>query len=82
MTVQFSIKPNANDFHNNLFTYGKEYEVLADYRNRASMQRFNDSGLVIKDDIGQIQMVFLDSFKIVDNSVNLTYVFNYGGNQC
>lgn len=77
MIIEYVKKPKISDFENKLFTYGKRYEVLADYRNRTPMQKVNDSGLVIKDDMEQIQMVFLDSFKIVDGSINSTYVFNY-----
>jgi hypothetical protein len=81
MIIEYAKKPKIYDFENKLFTYGKQYEVLVDYRNRTSMQKFNDSGLVIKDDTNQVQMVFLDSFKIVDKSRNQTYVFNYNGSR-
>lgn len=81
MIIEYAKKPKINDFENKLFTYGKQYEVLADYRNRTPMQRFNDSGLVIKDDTNQIQMVFLDSFNIADDSIGSTYVFNYIGSR-
>lgn len=60
-----------------LFTFGKEYEVIADYRKRQSGQMVADNGFVINDDLGQTQMVFNGDFKITDNEVGNTFVFNY-----
>lgn len=75
MKIKYIKEPKPNDFYNELFTKDKEYEVIADYRLRQSGQRFRDDGLVIKDNKEQIQMVFLDSFKITDVEQNNTFVF-------
>lgn len=68
------IKPKRGDY-DNLFTFGKEYQVIADYRNRKSGQAVKDNGLVIFDNTGQEQMVFPDEFKIIDDG-NTCYTFH------
>lgn len=66
MKVKLINKPKRGDY-DNLFTYGKEYQVIADYRNRKSGQVVKDDGLVIFDNTGQEQMIFLNEFEMIDD---------------
>lgn len=75
MKVTYINKPKANDFKNERYTYQKEYDVLADYRNRHSRQIVADNGLVIVNDAGENDMVFLDNFKISDTTKGNTFIF-------
>jgi hypothetical protein len=68
MKAKFNVKPKHSDYDlNKIFTYGVEYDVLADYRNRQSGQAIRDNGLVVVDNQGTERMVFLDEFKIIDD---------------
>ena len=77
MKIQYMRKPKPNDFINNQFTFGKIYEVLADYRKRRSGQKIPDDGFVIKDNNNQEIMVFFGDWKIIDDTIEKTFVFNY-----
>lgn len=76
MKIQYTKKYDRSilDNHKN-FTTGKVYEVLADYRQRTSAQKINDSGLVIKDDFGVNRMIFGNEFLIVDTNKENTYIY-------
>jgi hypothetical protein len=78
MKVKYTKKPKANDFENEKFTLNKEYNVLADYRNRQSGQVVPDNGLVILADNNQQEMVFLsDGFEVSNTDKEETYIFEY-----
>lgn len=78
MKVKYVKKPRPNDFKNSCFTFGKEYDVLADYRLRKQWNNgVRDNGFVIKDDTGASNMVFIEDVEITDNSKGNTYVFAY-----
>jgi hypothetical protein len=81
MKIKYIKQQRPNDFTDNIFfTFGKEYEVVADYRNRQSGQQIADNGFVINDDFGRTQMVFSGyngDFIITDNEIGNTFVFNY-----
>lgn len=76
MKIQYIKKYDRSvlDNHKN-FTTGKVYEVLADYRQRTSAQKINDSGLVIKDEFGVNRMIFENEFLIVDDNKENTYIY-------
>ncbi len=73
MKVKLINKPKRGDY-DHLFTYGKEYQVIADYRNRKSGQVIRDNGFVVVDNTGQEQMVFPDEFEMIDDG-NTCYTF-------
>ena len=76
MKVQYIKKYDRNVLENNKnFTTGKVYEVLADYRNRTSVQKINDAGFVVIDDFGQTQMLFENDVLIVDTNKKNTYIY-------
>lgn len=76
MTLRYIVKPKANDFANEEFTYGKEYKVFADYRERPLYYpRSPDNGFVIENDKKEIVMVFLNDFEIIDSDSEGVYVF-------
>lgn len=78
MKIKYIKQQRSNDFTDNiLFTFNKEYEVIADYRKRQSGQKIADNGYVIKDDSGRTQMVFDGNFIITDNRIGNTFIFNY-----
>jgi len=78
MKIKYTKKPKANDFENEKFTFNKEYNVLADYRNRKSGQVVSDNGFVILADNHGIEMVFLsDGFQISNTEKEETYIFEY-----
>lgn len=77
MKIKFISKPILGHYENKKFTHDKEYEVLADYRQRHSCQSVKDNGFVIQDDTHQNAMVFLDEFTITCNEKGNTYIFSY-----
>ena len=81
--IQYIKKYDRRILENNKnFTTGKIYEVLADYRNRTSAQKINDSGLVIQDDFGVNRMIFENEFLIVDTNKENTYVYEKPKGEC
>lgn len=78
MNVKFIRKLKVNDFENERFTLNREYNVIADYRNRQSGQVVPDNGLVIKTDKNEEEMIFLsDGFEISNTEKEDTFIFNY-----
>lgn len=76
MKVKLINKPKRGTYESDrFFTYGTEYKVLADYRNRKSGQVIPDNGFVVVDNTGQEQMVFPDEFEIIDDG-NTCYTFH------
>jgi hypothetical protein len=59
------------------FTFGKEYDIVADYTKRMSGQKVRDNGYVIKNDLGEIDMVFKNQVIISDDKQGDTYIFSY-----
>ena len=58
------------------FTLGTEYKVIADYRQRQSGQCVKDNGFVVKDNMGQENMLFSDEVEVIEDGENC-YTFNY-----
>lgn len=77
MKIKYIKKTRINEYTVSKFTLEKEYEVIADYRNRQSGQTIRDNGFVIHDDCGVIQMVFNDQFQITDAEIRNTFIFTY-----
>lgn len=76
MKIQYTKKYDRSVLDNHkIFTTGKVYEVLADYRNRTSVQKINDSGFVVIDDFGQTQMLFENDVLIVNTDKKNTYIY-------
>lgn len=79
MKIKYIGKTKINSYEKEDFTNCKEYNVLADYRNRASGQKVADNGLVVQNDNNENVMIFLNEnkFVITDNEIKDTFVFNY-----
>jgi hypothetical protein len=76
MKIMYNVKKET--FENQNVTYGKEYEVIADYRTRPQNKGWSrDDGFVIKDDNGQVEMLLLEDIKITDNNIGNTFIFEY-----
>lgn len=53
MKVMYNIKPMRGQYNpDEIFTYKKEYQVIADYRKRTS-----EDGFVVNDNTGQANML-------------------------
>jgi hypothetical protein len=53
MKVMYNIKPIRGQYNSDeIFTYRKEYQVIADYRKRTS-----EDGFVVNDNTGQVNML-------------------------
>ena len=72
MKVIYNVKDKTSG--RNSFTFGKSYKVLADYRNRTSLQLHRDNGIVVIDDNGETNMIFPEQVIIV-NDCNPCYTF-------
>jgi hypothetical protein len=77
MKVTYNKKLQDSRDNGKHFTYGKSYNVLADYRKRDSRQHERDNGLVVLDDFGQVNMLFADEITITDTDTTNVYVFDY-----
>jgi len=76
MKVVYNVKSSRGVYEiDKYFTYGKEYIVKADYRKRNSGQRIQDNGLVIIDNMGQDNMLFMHQIKITDNNKENVFVY-------
>ncbi len=74
MKAKYLVKPGFSpDKH---FTFGREYQVLADYRQRQSGQVVRDNGLVVVDDLGAHNMLFPNQVEIIDDGTPC-YTFSY-----
>jgi len=77
MKVMYNIKSSRGKYDvDKFFTYGKEYNVIADYRKRQSGQ-IQNSGFVVVDNMGQSNMLFPYQVKITDDNKEGVYIFEY-----
>ena len=77
MKVKYLVNPIiAGYVQNKKFTFGKEYKVIADYRQRQSCQRIKDNGFVVIDDLGQQNMLFPNEVEIVEDEEKC-FTFSY-----
>lgn len=74
MKVVYSLR--SKNEQGEKFTFGKAYQVSADYRNRVSGQKVRDNGFVVVDNNGEIGMLFADEVVIVEDDVPY-YEFSY-----
>ncbi len=78
MKVLYNVKLKRSEYDaGKKFTYGKEYNVLADYRQRYSKQVNRDDGFVVMDDTGESNMLFSNEVLITDPDITNVYVFSY-----
>lgn len=77
MKVLYNVAPTRGEYTaDKKFTYGKEYNVLADYRQRNSKQVNRDNGFVIIDDTGESNMLLSNEILITDTDIKNVYVFS------
>jgi len=76
MKVKYIVNDRTDYKKRERFTLGKEYKVLADYRNRQSGQKIPDNGFVVIDDKGQNNMVFSNEVQIIEDN-EACYTFEY-----
>ena len=77
MKVVYTVPPKRGEYNpDKFFTFGKEYKVLANYRNRQSGQRVADNGFVVMDNQGCENMLFPNQIKIVDDGEDF-FRFSY-----
>ena len=78
MKIQYNIRSSRGQYETDkFFTYGKIYNVIADYRKRDSKQTNRDNGFIVIDNLGQNNMLFENEIVIVDNNIDNTFIFNY-----
>lgn len=78
MKIMYCIKQNRATYESEIkFTFGKTYDVIADYTKRTSGQSIRDNGYVVKNDLGEDNMLFANQITIVDNKKDNTYIFDY-----
>lgn len=78
MKVLYNVRLKRSEYDaGKKFTYGKEYNVLADYRCRDSKQEIQDNGYVVIDDVGEKNMLFSNEVLITDTDISDVYVFSY-----
>ena len=74
MKVVYNVKPKRGEYdEERVFTYGKEYQIIADYRKRMSG---DDGGLVIEDNRGGINMLLPKDVIIIQDD-KPCYTFEY-----
>lgn len=66
MKVKYIVKPIGYEPDKN-FTFGTEYNVIADYRQRQSGQQIRDNGFVVIDNLGQQNMLFSNEVGIIED---------------
>lgn len=77
MKVKYMVKHNHGEYEpNNNFTFGTEYKVLADYRERQSGQEIADNGFVVINNRGEHSMLFSNEIKIIEDG-KPCYTFSY-----
>ena len=75
MKVKYIVNNPEQYKRNEKFTFGKEYQVIADYRKRESNQIHRDNGFVVKDNKGQDNMLFSNEVIIIeDNEPCFTFI--------
>jgi len=75
MKLKYIVKNRGELDCDKVFTFGAEYEVLADYRKRRSEQQVQDNGFVVKDDTGSENMLFPHEVKIIEDNEDY-YIFS------
>ena len=78
MKVKYNIK-HTGYYPNKIFTFGAEYKVIADYRQRQSCQQIRDNGFVVIDNKGQQNMLFPNEVEIIEDGEKC-YTFSYSNN--
>ena len=76
MKVKYIVNNPEQYKRNEKFTFGKEYQVIADYRKRQSKQMFRDNGFVVKDNRGEYNMLFSDEVIIIEDG-EPCFIFDY-----
>jgi hypothetical protein len=76
MKVKYNSKPILGYYPNRFFTFGVEYKVIADYRQRQSCQMVRDDGFVVIDNQGQQNMLFPNEVEIIEDGEKC-YTFSY-----
>ena len=77
MKVKYNIKPVRGEYEpDKFFTFGNEYKVMADYRNRRSGQKKADNGFVVTDNQGNKNMIFLNEVEIIEDGEKC-FTFSY-----
>ena len=77
MEIMYIVKQNVRTYEvDKYFTFGKTYDVIADYTKRTSAQRIDDSGYVVKDNRGVDNMLFSHQTTVIDNKKDNTYIFD------
>ena len=77
MKVKYIAQPKVYEYEpNKNFTFGTEYKVLADYRQRRSGQQAADNGFVVVDNQGCENMLFSNQVKIIEDGEKC-FIFNY-----
>jgi hypothetical protein len=76
MKVKYIVNNRGDYESQRKFTFGKEYQVIADYRKRQSGQIYRDNGFVINDNRGQENMLFYDEVVIIEDGEQC-FVFDY-----
>lgn len=77
MKVKYIINSIRGDYEKDkIFTFGKEYKVLADYRQRQSGQKIADNGFVVIDNRGNENMLFSNEVKIIEDGEEC-FTFKY-----
>ena len=74
MKVVYNVKPKRGEYdEERFFTYGKEYQVIADYRKRMNG---DNSGFVIEDNTGCVNMLLPKDVIIIQDD-KPCYTFEY-----
>jgi len=77
MKIKYIAKPMHGEYESDkIFTFGKEYKVLADYRQRQSGQKVRDNGFVVIDNRGHENMLFSNEVKIIEDGEKC-FTFEY-----
>ena len=77
MRVRYIVNSTRGDYEKDeIFTLGKEYKVLADYRRRQSGQKYADNGFVVKDNRGHKNMLFSNEVEIIEDEEKC-FTFEY-----
>jgi hypothetical protein len=76
MKVKYIVNPRGKYESDKIFTFDKEYKVLADYRQRQSGQKIADNGFVVIDNQGQKNMLFQNEVEIIEDNEKC-YTFSY-----
>ena len=77
MKVKYNVK-RTGYYQDKNFTFGIEYKVIADYRQRQSGQKVRDNGFVVIDNRGCENMLFPNEVEIIDDGEEcFTFSYNH-----